>query len=204
MSARMAAESFAARIAPRASTGWLTAAVAIVRPAAVMPWVRPGGVVGGVAFDEVVEPGGNADAMRLSSEALSRRGGSVSAARFCINALVSLTVPGTVDVDCARVGAAGLATAFGVAAWEAAAVAATVAGVAIATVFGAAAPRIACCAAACAFVAAGTAPDCASALAAAYVECEVGGEVFWGVGRDANILTASLKAVVSAVNRATR
>jgi 2-isopropylmalate synthase len=42
------------------------------------------------------------------------------------------------------------------------------------------------------------------ALAAAYVECEVGDEVFWGVGRDANILTASLKAVVSAVNRATR
>jgi len=28
--------------------------------------------------------------------------------------------------------------------------------------------------------------------------------VYWGVGRDANILTASLKAVVSAVNRATR
>ena len=42
------------------------------------------------------------------------------------------------------------------------------------------------------------------ALAAAYVECEVGDEVYWGVGRDANILTASLKAVVSAINRATR
>jgi len=42
------------------------------------------------------------------------------------------------------------------------------------------------------------------ALAAAYVECEVGDDVYWGVGRDANILTASLKAVVSAVNRATR
>src|SRR4051794_10226743 len=42
------------------------------------------------------------------------------------------------------------------------------------------------------------------ALAASYVECAVGDEVFWGVGRDANILTASLKAVVSAVNRATR
>jgi 2-isopropylmalate synthase len=42
------------------------------------------------------------------------------------------------------------------------------------------------------------------ALAAAYVECEVGDDVFWGVGRDANILTASLKAVVSAINRATR
>jgi 2-isopropylmalate synthase len=42
------------------------------------------------------------------------------------------------------------------------------------------------------------------ATAAAYVECEVGDEVYWGVGRDANILTASLKAVVSAVNRAAR
>jgi 2-isopropylmalate synthase len=42
------------------------------------------------------------------------------------------------------------------------------------------------------------------ATAAAYVECEIGDEVFWGVGMDANILTASLKAVVSAVNRATR
>ena len=40
------------------------------------------------------------------------------------------------------------------------------------------------------------------ATAAAYVECEVGDEVYWGVGMDANILTASLKAVVSAVNRA--
>ncbi len=40
------------------------------------------------------------------------------------------------------------------------------------------------------------------ATAAAYVECEVGDEVYWGVGMDANILTASLKAVVSAINRA--
>jgi 2-isopropylmalate synthase len=43
------------------------------------------------------------------------------------------------------------------------------------------------------------------ASAAAYVECEVGeGEnsvVAWGVGMDANIVTASLKAVASAVNR---
>ncbi len=43
------------------------------------------------------------------------------------------------------------------------------------------------------------------ALAAAYVECEIGdGEnsvVAWGVGMDANIVTASLKAVTSAVNR---
>jgi 2-isopropylmalate synthase len=40
------------------------------------------------------------------------------------------------------------------------------------------------------------------AMAAAYVECEIGGRVVWGVGLDANIVTASLKAVVSAVNRA--
>ena len=43
------------------------------------------------------------------------------------------------------------------------------------------------------------------ALAAAYVECEVGsGEdsvVAWGVGTDPNIVTASLKAVTSAVDR---
>jgi 2-isopropylmalate synthase len=39
------------------------------------------------------------------------------------------------------------------------------------------------------------------ALAAAYVECEVDGEVRWGVGVDANIVTASLRAVTSAVNR---
>ena len=40
------------------------------------------------------------------------------------------------------------------------------------------------------------------ARAAAYVECAVGERVLWGVGIDANIVTASLKAVVSAVNRA--
>src|SRR5918997_33831 len=44
------------------------------------------------------------------------------------------------------------------------------------------------------------------ALAAAYVECEVGdGEdavVVWGVGTDANIVVASLQAVTYAVNRA--
>jgi 2-isopropylmalate synthase len=40
------------------------------------------------------------------------------------------------------------------------------------------------------------------AIAAAYVECVVGGEILWGVGLDANIVTASLRAVVSAVNRA--
>ncbi len=40
------------------------------------------------------------------------------------------------------------------------------------------------------------------AIAAAYVECAVGEKVLWGVGLDANIVTASLKAVVSAINRA--
>ncbi|SEC84817.1 2-isopropylmalate synthase [Nocardioides exalbidus] len=39
-------------------------------------------------------------------------------------------------------------------------------------------------------------------LAAAYVELVVHGTTYWGVGIDANIVTASLKAVVSAVNRA--
>jgi len=39
------------------------------------------------------------------------------------------------------------------------------------------------------------------AIAAAYVECVVGGEILWGVGLDPNIVTASLRAVVSAVNR---
>lgn len=40
------------------------------------------------------------------------------------------------------------------------------------------------------------------AIAAAYVECAVGDQLLWGVGLDANIVTASLKAVISAVNRA--
>ncbi len=39
------------------------------------------------------------------------------------------------------------------------------------------------------------------AQAAAYVEAEVDGQVRWGVGIDANIVTASLRAVTSAVNR---
>ncbi|GAB2987921.1 MAG TPA: 2-isopropylmalate synthase [Actinotalea caeni] len=43
-----------------------------------------------------------------------------------------------------------------------------------------------------------------SAAAAAYVECEVNGEVLWGVGIDPSITTASLKAIISAVNRALR
>jgi 2-isopropylmalate synthase len=42
------------------------------------------------------------------------------------------------------------------------------------------------------------------ALAAAYVDLNVNGVRLWGVGIDADISTASLKAVVSAVNRAVR
>ena len=42
------------------------------------------------------------------------------------------------------------------------------------------------------------------AQAAAYVECEIGGQVFWGVGIDTNTVTASMRAVLSAVNRARR
>ncbi|QKV95043.1 2-isopropylmalate synthase [Streptomyces sp. NA02950] len=44
----------------------------------------------------------------------------------------------------------------------------------------------------------------AAAQAAAYIECAIDGKVLWGVGIDANIVRASLKAVVSAVNRARR
>jgi 2-isopropylmalate synthase len=40
------------------------------------------------------------------------------------------------------------------------------------------------------------------ATAAAYVECAVGESVVWGVGMAPSIITASLRAVVSAVNRA--
>jgi len=42
------------------------------------------------------------------------------------------------------------------------------------------------------------------AKASAYVECAVGERVLWGVGIDSSIVTASLKAIVSAVNRALR
>ena len=42
------------------------------------------------------------------------------------------------------------------------------------------------------------------ASAAAYLECAIDGEVFWGVGIDPNTTTAALKAVVSAINRAIR
>ncbi|WP_067569319.1 2-isopropylmalate synthase [Nocardia acidivorans] len=42
------------------------------------------------------------------------------------------------------------------------------------------------------------------AQAAAYVECAIGDKVTWGVGIATSITTASLRAVVSAVNRAAR
>ncbi|NYI78655.1 2-isopropylmalate synthase [Nocardioides panzhihuensis] len=40
------------------------------------------------------------------------------------------------------------------------------------------------------------------AAAAAYVECEIAGEIVWGIGIHENIVTASLRAVVCAANRA--
>ncbi|HEX4087699.1 MAG TPA: 2-isopropylmalate synthase [Trebonia sp.] len=42
------------------------------------------------------------------------------------------------------------------------------------------------------------------AQAASYVEVETGGQVLWGVGIDTNTATASMRAIVSAVNRARR
>ena len=42
------------------------------------------------------------------------------------------------------------------------------------------------------------------ASAAAYLECTINGGTYWGVGIDPSTTTASLKAVVSAVNRALR
>ena len=42
------------------------------------------------------------------------------------------------------------------------------------------------------------------ALAASYIELEVNGKNLWGVGIDGDIATASLKALISAVNRALR
>ncbi|MEB8343556.1 2-isopropylmalate synthase [Streptomyces endophyticus] len=44
----------------------------------------------------------------------------------------------------------------------------------------------------------------ASAVAASYIEVAIGDKVLWGIGTDANTTRASLKAVVSAVNRASR
>ncbi|MEU5014237.1 2-isopropylmalate synthase [Streptomyces sp. NPDC021749] len=42
-------------------------------------------------------------------------------------------------------------------------------------------------------------PDSA---AVAYVRCRIGGATYWGAGRDTSVLTASLRAVLAAVNRA--
>jgi 2-isopropylmalate synthase len=42
------------------------------------------------------------------------------------------------------------------------------------------------------------------AKAASYLECAVNGQVLWGVGIDPSITTSSLKAIISAVNRAVR
>ncbi len=42
------------------------------------------------------------------------------------------------------------------------------------------------------------------AKAAAYLECAIGDKVIWGVGIDPSITTSSLKAIISAVNRAVR
>jgi 2-isopropylmalate synthase len=44
----------------------------------------------------------------------------------------------------------------------------------------------------------------ASAQAASYIECAIGGRVLWGIGIDPNTTRAALQAVVSAVNRAHR
>jgi 2-isopropylmalate synthase len=44
----------------------------------------------------------------------------------------------------------------------------------------------------------------ASAQAAAYTELDVNGKTLWGVGIDGDIATASLKAIISGVNRAIR
>ncbi|WP_101254241.1 2-isopropylmalate synthase [Streptomyces barkulensis] len=44
----------------------------------------------------------------------------------------------------------------------------------------------------------------ASAQAASYIECAIDGKVLWGIGIDPNTTRASLKAIVSAVNRAFR
>ncbi|RSN02786.1 hypothetical protein DMC63_40865, partial [Streptomyces sp. WAC 05977] len=37
-----------------------------------------------------------------------------------------------------------------------------------------------------------------------YIECAISDRVYWGIGIDPSIVTASLRAVVSAVNRAHR
>ncbi|WEV72701.1 2-isopropylmalate synthase [Bifidobacterium sp. ESL0790] len=46
------------------------------------------------------------------------------------------------------------------------------------------------------------------AMAASYIECQIGGEanarIIWGVGIDSSITTSSLKAIISAINRSER
>ncbi|MDY5584616.1 MAG: alpha-isopropylmalate synthase regulatory domain-containing protein, partial [Arcanobacterium sp.] len=42
------------------------------------------------------------------------------------------------------------------------------------------------------------------AQAVSYVECNIGGQILWGVGIDNSTVTASFKAIVSAANRARR
>ncbi len=42
------------------------------------------------------------------------------------------------------------------------------------------------------------------AKAASYVECQIGDQILWGVGIDPSITTATLKAIISAVNRGSR
>jgi len=42
------------------------------------------------------------------------------------------------------------------------------------------------------------------AEAAAYLEIEIGDQVYWGVGISESIVTASLNAVISGLNRAAR
>ena len=46
--------------------------------------------------------------------------------------------------------------------------------------------------------------DHLNAMAAAYVECQIDDEILWGVDIDASITTATLKAIISAVNRRVR
>jgi 2-isopropylmalate synthase len=42
------------------------------------------------------------------------------------------------------------------------------------------------------------------AQAASYVECQISGKAYWGVGIDTNTATASMRAILSAVNRSRR
>jgi 2-isopropylmalate synthase len=44
----------------------------------------------------------------------------------------------------------------------------------------------------------------ANSAAVAYVQLEIGGKLVYGIARDANIVTASLRAIVSGLNRASR